>query len=84
MHSGASLNLIACSTQLLFADSVALGGAYFGTGTGDILLDNVVCRGTESSLLECNTNPIGHHNCDHSEVAGLRCEGTYCKQKCTD
>ena len=61
-----------------FVGSVALGGAYFGSGSGDILLDNVVCRGTESSLLECNTNPIGQHNCDHSEDAGVRCEGIYC------
>ena len=60
--------------------SVALGGAFFGSGSGDILLDNVVCRGTESSLLECNTNPTGQHNCDHSEDAGVRCEGIYCKQ----
>ena len=55
---------------------MALGGAYFGNGSGDIFLDNVVCNGTESSLLECNTNPIGQHNCDHSEDAGVRCEGT--------
>ena len=64
-------------TQSLSVGSVALGRAYFGSGSGAILLDNVVCRGTESSLLECNTNPIGQHNCDHSEDAGVRCEGTY-------
>ena len=67
-------------TQSLSVGSVAVGGAYFGSGSGDILLDNVVCRGTESSLLECNTNPIGQHNCDHSEDAGVRCEGMYCNQ----
>ena len=45
-------------------------------GTGDILLDNVGCRGIESSLLECNTNPIGQpHGCDHSEDAGVKCQG---------
>ena len=69
-------------TQSLFVGSVALGGAYFGSGSGDILLDDAVCRGTESSLLECSTNPIGQHNCDHSEDAGVRCEGTYCIQIC--
>ena len=57
---------------------MALGGAYFGSGSGDILMDNVVCRGTESTLLQCNTNTIGQHNCNHSEDAGVRCEGTYC------
>ena len=35
----------------------------------------MVCRGTESSLLQCRTNAIGQHNCDHSEDAGVRCEG---------
>ena len=54
---------------------MALSGAYFGSGSDDILLDNVVCRGTESSLLQCRTNPIGQHNCDHSEDVGVRCEG---------
>ena len=56
---------------------MALGGAYFGSGSGDIFLDNVVCRGTESSLLECTINTIGQHNCNHSEDAGVRCEGIY-------
>ena len=60
-------------------DSVPLGGAYFGMGTGDILLDNVRCSGRESSLLECNANPIGQPDgsCDHSEDAGVRCQGVY-------
>ena len=46
-------------------------------GTGDILLDNVGCRGIESSLLECNANPIGQPDggCDHSEDAGVKCQG---------
>ena len=68
------------ASMVISVDAVPLRGAYFGSGSGDILLDNVVCQGTESSLLECNTNPIGLHNCDHSEDAGVRCEGMYCKQ----
>ena len=55
---------------------MALGRGYFGSGSSDILLDNVVCQGTETSLFECNHNPVGQHNCDHSEDAGVRCEGT--------
>ena len=56
-------------------DSLPVRQAFFGRGSGSILLDNVICRGTESSLLECNTNPVGIHNCDHSEDAGVRCNG---------
>ena len=48
--------------------------AYFGQGSGLILLDNVTCNGSESVLANC-----GHHgislttNCSHSEDAGVRC-----------
>ena len=56
-------------------DSVALHGGYFGRGSGDIFLDNLQCSGTEPSLLDCDANPIGQHNCDHSDDAGVRCEG---------
>ena len=62
--------------SLLFVDPLPLRGAFFGSGSGPILLDNVVCRGTEQSLLQCNTNPVSENNCDHSEDAGVRCEGT--------
>ena len=40
-------------------------------------LDNVVCTGSESSLLQCGHNPVGTHNCDSTEMAGVRCEGLY-------
>ena len=47
-------------------------------GTGDILLDNVGCHGIESSLFECNSNPIGQTDgCDHSEDAGVKCQGIH-------
>ena len=55
--------------------AVPLSEAYFGIGSGQILIDNVVCQGDESSLLECNRNSIGIHNCEHSEDAGVICEG---------
>ena len=42
-----------------------------------IHLDNVVCTGSESSLLQCGHNPVGTHNCDNTEMAGVRCEGLY-------
>ena len=37
-----------------------------------------MCTGIETSLLECSSGEeIGSHNCDHSEDAGVRCEGEF-------
>ena len=62
------------------SDVVPLSQGYFGQSTSrSIYLDNVVCNGDESSLLDCEHEPVGVHNCDHSEDAGVRCEGIqYC------
>ena len=50
----------------------------YGEGNGSILLDDLVCTGSEDSLLDCvDTGDIRSNDCDHSEDAGVRCEGTY-------
>ena len=50
--------------------------AGFGEGNGSIFLDNLVCGGDESSLLNCASDvAIGDSNCQHSEDAGVKCEG---------
>ncbi|XP_051742595.1 uncharacterized protein LOC127508559 isoform X4 [Ctenopharyngodon idella] len=51
----------------------ATSSASFGQGSGQIWLDDVGCSGSESSLTQCSHNPIGTHNCDHSEDAGVVC-----------
>lgn len=56
-----------------FAAAQAVSAAFFGQGTGPILLDEVACTGTESGLLECPSNMV--HDCTHSEDAGVRCSG---------
>ncbi|KAL8176300.1 UNVERIFIED_CONTAM: hypothetical protein K2H54_030384 [Gekko kuhli] len=48
-------------------------GAHFGEGTGQIWLDEVECKGTESSLSQCPANPWGKENCNHGEDAGVIC-----------
>ena len=52
--------------------SVALTSG-FTIGAGQIWLDNVHCRGTESRLIDCPANTLGIHNCLHTEDAGVRC-----------
>ena len=56
--------------------SVALILGAVPDGAGQIWLDNVNCRGTESRLIDCSANPLGNHNCVHAEDAGVRCSTT--------
>ena len=56
--------------------AVAYGSAYFGVGSGPIVLDNVGCTGNESSLFDCVYIPT--HNCVHFEDAGVSCGSASC------
>ena len=49
--------------------------AYFGEGSGLILLDNVNCNGRESNIFVCSHNIFGEHDCGHHEDAGVVCYG---------
>ena len=60
---------------MLVAGSIPVHGGVFSNGSGSILLDELSCAGSESSLLECGHNPVGVHDCSHSEDAGVRCGG---------
>ncbi|XP_005378923.1 PREDICTED: antigen WC1.1-like isoform X2 [Chinchilla lanigera] len=53
----------------------ALGEAAYGSGNGSIWLDEVQCRGRESSLWACARAPWGQSDCKHEEDAGVRCSG---------
>ena len=54
----------------------AYGSAHYGQGTGPILLSNVDCSGSESSLFSCRHDRVGKHYCHHYEDAGVRCVNT--------
>ncbi|XP_062569409.1 deleted in malignant brain tumors 1 protein-like [Saccostrea cucullata] len=47
--------------------------ARFGQGVGIIQMDDVNCNGFEGSLLRCTHKNHLHHNCGHSEDAGVVC-----------
>ncbi|XP_049330404.1 deleted in malignant brain tumors 1 protein-like isoform X2 [Astyanax mexicanus] len=51
----------------------ALSGAYFGSGSGPIWMDNVECRESESILKNCKSAGWGKHNCNHPKDAGVIC-----------
>ena len=70
---------------LVFLAGEALLNAYFGQGTGQIVLDDVQCTGWENQLLACSSAPIFRisSNCDHSRDAGVRCEGIHRTETCS-
>ena len=47
--------------------------AYYGSGTGQIWLDDIHCNGYESSLSSCPHIGWGLHNCGHNEDIGVAC-----------
>ena len=50
-------------------------GAFYGQGSGPILLSDLYCAGSESNILECNRNMYGVTHCGHYEDAGVKCQG---------
>ena len=58
--------------HLFTAAATAYSNAFYGRGTGPILMDNVACTSVETGLINCT---FDNHtsDCSHSEDAGVRC-----------
>ena len=64
---------------------MSVKGAYFaaaGNSTG-ILQRDLLCNGSEATLLECTQSTSGTRDCpaDHSEDAGVKCSGRCDQEK---
>ena len=67
---------VACRQLGLLPDGttgVARRQAFFGTGSGGFVLDNLLCTGTEASLFDCPHNGVDVHNCFTGEESGVEC-----------
>ena len=62
--------------------AVPVPNAYYGSGTGAILIDQLNCNGSESNIGYCDRKPWGVNNCGHDEDAGLMCLGKYYNKIC--
>ena len=62
---------------------IARSSAYFGRGTGRIFMDDLNCKGDETSILDCPYSSWGRHNCGHHQDAGVECSSDGDKGKCS-
>ncbi|XP_060587613.1 deleted in malignant brain tumors 1 protein-like, partial [Ruditapes philippinarum] len=49
------------------------GAAYFGAGSLQIYIDDINCKGTETSLSECPHLGWRKHSCDHNDDVSMSC-----------
>ena len=73
------LQMLVSYALLILAGSTPFYNAYFGRGTGPILLDDLQCSGSETRIINCPryiSQGIGTYDgCynGHGEDAGVRC-----------
>ena len=58
--------------QLGFLRANSYGNTY-GAGVGPIWLDNIYCKGNESSITDCSHLGWRVHNCAHYKDIGVNC-----------
>ncbi|XP_065845299.1 scavenger receptor cysteine-rich domain superfamily protein-like isoform X3 [Oscarella lobularis] len=51
-------------------------GAYYGSGTGKVWLENVGCKSSDTKLSKCSNSGWGTSSCSHGRDVGVACYGT--------
>ena len=68
---------VVCRQLGFYSSASAYGSAYYGQGSGPILLSRLSCFGNESSLFKCGLLNVGTKNCTHSDDAAVQCYSRY-------
>uniref|UniRef100_A0A3B1JCV3 SRCR domain-containing protein n=1 Tax=Astyanax mexicanus TaxID=7994 RepID=A0A3B1JCV3_ASTMX len=64
---------VVCSQMACGKATSTHDNAQFGQGSGPILLDDVGCSGTETTLTSCSHRGLGINDCKHEEDAAVVC-----------
>lgn len=70
-----SANVVCSQLGYSISHATFKSRAAFGQGSGEIVLDDVVCTGDEYSIAVCRHNGFGRDNCGHREDVGVICFG---------
>ena len=62
---------MACRQLGFEGPTETVSGNVFSGSSSSILLDDVMCVGTESDIGNCYKNIWGQHDCTHSEVCSI-------------
>ena len=73
--SESSISMLHIWWMLTFTGAVVRPRAYYGMGSGYIMLTYVGCTGEERNLLDCTYTGYEVTSCSHSEDAGVSCPG---------
>ena len=70
------LLLLRVKNTVLYIDATARLNAYFGQGSGSILMTSVACTGSESRLIDCSYSS-STSGCNHYDDAGVQCQTSW-------
>ena len=67
---------VVCRELGFYYAAKPLPAKYVQDGKGQIWLDNIECKGNESSIAHCLHDGWGNHSCHHYSDVGVECSST--------